>query len=90
MEILLYLQLFPATPRYPRLVFTFRLLNWLEALFLECQVAVQDMVTALHMIYQQMVSKWYEMKIYLFVHHQKSSATCALYPVIIECSEEYR
>ncbi len=45
-ETLLRLKLFPATPKQPRLVFTFSLLDWLEALMLECQVSAQDFVAA--------------------------------------------
>jgi hypothetical protein len=33
-------------------VFTFNLFDWLEALFLECQVALQDFVTALLVVYK--------------------------------------
>lgn len=38
--------LFPATPTQSQLAFTFQLLDWLEALLLECHVAVQDFVSA--------------------------------------------
>lgn len=40
--------LWPATPSNPRMVFTFNLLDWAEALLLECQVSVQDMCKALY------------------------------------------
>ena len=33
----------PATSTKPQIVFDFHFLDWLEALLLECQVAVQDM-----------------------------------------------
>jgi len=41
-------RLWPATPQFPRLAFTFELLDWAEALLLECQVALQDLCRALH------------------------------------------
>ena len=40
-------RLWPATPQFPRLAFTFELLDWAEALLLECQVALQDLCKAL-------------------------------------------
>ena len=43
-EALLLAGFFPATPRCPRLAFS---LDLLEALLLECQVAVQDFVAAI-------------------------------------------
>ena len=43
-ETLLHAHLFPATPKQPQLAFIFQLMDWLEALMLECQVAVQDFV----------------------------------------------
>ena len=39
--------LFPATPKQPKLVFTFALLDLFEALLLECQVSAQDFVAAI-------------------------------------------
>ena len=39
-EVLLQLHLFPATPKRPQLAFPYRVLDWLEALMLECQVSV--------------------------------------------------
>lgn len=40
-------QLWPSTPQRPRLAFTFCLLDWAEALLLECQVALKDFCSAL-------------------------------------------
>ena len=40
-------KLWPATPLNPRFVFTFALLDWAEALMLECQVALRDFSSAL-------------------------------------------
>ncbi len=40
--------LWPATPHSPKLVFTFKLLDWVEALMLECQVALKDFCKALY------------------------------------------
>ena len=41
-------RLWPASPRLPKLAFTFELLEWAEALLLECQVALGDFCKALH------------------------------------------
>ena len=40
-------RLWPGSPTNPRLSFTFELLDWAEALLLECQVAVKDLCAAL-------------------------------------------
>ncbi len=47
-QTLLRNNLFPATPKQPQLAFTFQLLDWLEAVMLECHVAVQDFVSAVN------------------------------------------
>ena len=49
-ETLLRSQLFPATPKHLQLAFHFSLLDWFEALLLECQVSAQDFVAALNML----------------------------------------
>ena len=41
-------QLWPATPHLPRLVFRFSLLDWIETLMVECQVALRDFCYALY------------------------------------------
>ena len=40
-------RIWPASPQYPRLAFTFELMDLLEALLLECHVAVKDFCGAL-------------------------------------------
>lgn len=40
-------RMWPASPQYPRLAFTFDLLDWVEALLLECHVALKDFCGAL-------------------------------------------
>lgn len=40
-------QLWPATPHNPHFAFTFSLLDWAEALMLECQVALKDFCNSL-------------------------------------------
>ena len=40
-------RLWPATPQRPHLVFTFELLDWTEAMLLECQVSLMDFCKAL-------------------------------------------
>ena len=41
-------RLWPASPQNPHLAFSFDLLNWAEALLLECQVAMKDFCKALY------------------------------------------
>lgn len=43
-ETLLKAFLFPATPKHPHLVFSFSLLDWLEALMLEFHVSAKDLL----------------------------------------------
>ena len=40
-------RLWPASPRFPKLAFTFEVLEWAEALLLECQVPLGDFCKAL-------------------------------------------
>lgn len=40
-------RLWPATPYNPRICFTFDLLDWAEALMLECQVSLKDFCASL-------------------------------------------
>ena len=40
-------RIWPASPQYPQLAFTFDLLDHIEALLLECHVAVKDFCEAL-------------------------------------------
>lgn len=50
-------QLWPASPRFPQLAFTFDLLDWAEALLLECQVALSDLCKALYFKCPHLVKK---------------------------------
>lgn len=43
----------PATPSRPSIAFSFALMDWMEALLLECQVAVQDFTLALEEIIKE-------------------------------------
>ena len=47
-QTLISLRMFPATPNNPRLVFLFELFDLLESLFLDCQLPIEDFVTALY------------------------------------------
>ena len=47
---LIRLNYWPATPARPSIAFSFALLDWLQALLLECQVPVQDFSHALEFI----------------------------------------
>ena len=40
-------QLWPAAPKRPQIAFTFELMDWVEALLLECQVSLKDFCKAL-------------------------------------------
>ena len=44
------LRYWPATPSCPTIAFSFALMDWMETLLLECQVAVQDFTLALEEI----------------------------------------
>jgi len=50
-------RLSPASPRFPQLAFTFELLDWAEALLLECQVALGDLCKALYFKCPHLVNK---------------------------------
>ena len=50
-------RLWPASPRFPKLAFTFELLEWAEALLLECQVALGDFCKALHFKSPHLIDK---------------------------------
>ena len=56
-ETLLQLGLFPATPKQPQLAFALPLLDWMEALMLECQVSAQDFVAALGVLTDALLMK---------------------------------
>ena len=40
--------IWPASPYFPQLAFTFGIMDWLEALMMECQVALKDFCAALY------------------------------------------
>lgn len=40
--------IWPASPHSPQLAYTFGLLDWVEALMMECQVALKDFCAALY------------------------------------------
>ena len=44
---LVHARLWPASPQRPQIAFTFDMLDWAEALLLECQVAMKDLCKAL-------------------------------------------
>ena len=50
-------RLWPASPCLPKLAFTFELLEWAEALLLECQVALGDFCRAIYFKCQNIVMK---------------------------------
>ena len=50
-------RLWPATAQHPRLAFAFELLDWPEALLLECQVALKGLCKALSFFCPQLTGK---------------------------------
>ena len=46
---LMRLHYWPGTPKRPVLAFSFALMDWLELLLLECQVAVKDFATVMEL-----------------------------------------
>ena len=57
---------FPATATKPRLAFALELLDLLEALLLECQVAVSDFVSALHYLHNLYAD---HTLVYIYIYH---------------------
>ena len=41
-------RLWPSSPSHPLTAYTFELLDWMEALLFECQVALKDFCSALY------------------------------------------
>lgn len=61
---LIRLNYWPATPARPSIAFSFALLDWLQALLLECQVPVQDFSNALKYIISTQYGKvWWMLMI---------------------------
>ena len=54
---LIRLHYWPATSTKPQIAFDFHFLDWLEALLLECQVAVQDMIHAFSYIIKENIGQ---------------------------------
>ena len=72
-ETLARARLWPATPQNPRYAFCFELLDWCEALLLECQVSLKDLCEALYYKCPHLV-----VKVILYDYYN----TCS-YPVYI-------
>ena len=49
--------IWPASAHYPQLAFTFTLMDWVEALMMECQVALKDFCAALYFKCPYVVNK---------------------------------
>ena len=47
-EAMVHVRLWPSSPSHPQTAYTFELLDWMEALLLECQVALKDFCSALY------------------------------------------
>ena len=58
-------RLWPGSAQFPRYAFTFGLLDWAEALLLECQVAMKDFCTAL---YFKCPFQQPQVKLIVFIH----------------------
>ena len=93
-ETLMRSRLFAATPKQPQLAFTFELLDWFDALMLECQVPAQDFVAAIGILTDsQLMKVCIHCTLYLFdmTHFTiLQGKKCNLYPVIMDSFEEYR
>ena len=50
-------RLWPSTPKYPHMAFSFDLFDWAEALLLECQVSLKDLCSAFHIKCPHLVTK---------------------------------
>lgn len=50
-------RLWPSSPQRPNVAFTFDLLDWVECLLLECQVALKDFCKALYLKCPHLVKK---------------------------------
>ena len=72
-ETLLRLQLFPATPEHPQLAFDFSLLDWFEALLLECQMSAQDFVATLSALNMLSSGQLMRVRIFLMIIAQLST-----------------
>ena len=51
------LHYWPGTPTRPSVAFSFSLLNWLEALLLECQVALHDATEAMAFLIKEKIEQ---------------------------------
>lgn len=84
--------LWPASPQRPHIAFTFDLLDWAEALLLECQVAMKDLCKALYFRSPHLVVKVCTVFIFLYVcgllmcNVQRKD----LYSSLVDAFEEYR
>ena len=56
-EKLVKLRYWPATPKRPSIAFSFSLLDWLEALLLECQVALNDASKAIALLVTEKIKQ---------------------------------
>ena len=81
--ILIKSQYWPGSPVNPSIAFSFELLDMLEALLLECQVAVQDFTQAMSYLIK---SKIFQVRMYtLILLHLATVHRCCGYP----CMKEY-
>ena len=82
-------QLWPSSPQQPRIAFSFKLLDWAEALLLECQVPVKDFCSALYFRCPHLITK---------VCNKDTQQPCLfctlqrkeIYRSLIDSFEEYR
>ena len=92
-ETLIRSRLFAATPKQPQLAFTFDLLDWFEALMLECQVPAQDFVAAIGVLADSQLMKvrthvHFDIKIRVLLYYRQENSNHT--PVIIDSFEEYQ
>ena len=54
---LVHLHYWPATPTRPSTAFSFQLLDWIEAVLLECQVSLSDISAAIEFLHSSGISE---------------------------------
>ena len=73
-------RLWPSTAQHPHLAFTFELLDWAEALLLECQVALKDLCKALCFRCPHLTSSKVKISNLIIYHHSFVRERCFIHP----------
>ena len=84
-------RMWPASPQFPRLAFSFELMDWVEALLLECQVAVKEFCGALYFKCPYVIRMFYSISvglIHMLLYNWLQRKE--IYNSMIDAAEEYR